>query len=228
LARILPHVEQDAVFTGGGIPNARLNSSDVPARTVRLFLCPSDPSASGAPRLNAGNLIDFPVGRTSYKGVSGSNWGDDFDQFQTGGKQLQTDWRNLGTNGSFDGLNRGDGVFYRWDLSRPLSLSHIADGTSSTFLIGEDVSDQNVWTAWPYANTVHGTCAIPPNALSPATGKQYPPDNWENTWGFRSKHLDGVQFAFADGSVHFISNSISLKVYRAIATHSGGEIVTLP
>ena len=48
--------------------------------------------------------VGSPVGRSSYKGVSGSNWGDDFDEFQTQPGSFATDWRNKGTNGSFDGV----------------------------------------------------------------------------------------------------------------------------
>jgi hypothetical protein len=33
-----------------------------------------------------------------------------------------------------------------------------------------------------------------------------------------------VQFVYADGSVHFITNSISLQTYRAMATKDGGEV----
>jgi prepilin-type processing-associated H-X9-DG protein len=45
--------------------------------------------------------------------------------------------------------------------------------------------------------------------------------------GFNSYHTGGVQFAMADGSVHFISDSIALGLYRALATRVGGEVVSL-
>jgi prepilin-type N-terminal cleavage/methylation domain-containing protein/prepilin-type processing-associated H-X9-DG protein len=228
LARLLPYLEQDNLYAYAQVPTGKLFATDGSAKSVRLFLCPSDGSANGPPRTDVGNLIGFPVGRTSYKGVSGSNWGDDFDQFQQKPGSFPTDWRNQGVNGSFDGLNNGDGIFYRFDLSRPLGLSHVTDGTSSTFMIGEDLQEGNTWLSWPYANNAHGTCAIPPNVLDPKTKKPYPPDNWQNTSGFRSRHSGGVQFAYVDGSVHFVKDSIDLPTYRAVATHSGGEVVTAP
>jgi hypothetical protein len=43
----------------------------------------------------------------------GANWGDD----NGAGKNFNTDWRNAGTNGSFDGHDEGDGIFYRMDTN---------------------------------------------------------------------------------------------------------------
>ena len=40
---------------------------------------------------------------------------------------------------------------------------------------------------------------------------------------YSSFHSDGAQFLMGDGSVHFISDSISNRVFRAIATRKGGE-----
>src|SRR5262249_51384122 len=41
----------------------------------------------------------------------------------------------------------------------------------------------------------------------------------------RSLHPGGVNAAFADGSVRFISNHIALTTWRALATRSGDEVV---
>jgi hypothetical protein len=49
-----------------------------------------------------------------------------------------------------------------------------------------------------------------------------------NNESFRSLHHRGLHFACADGSVHFIHDTIALPVYRALATIQGGEIATVP
>jgi len=41
----------------------------------------------------------------------------------------------------------------------------------------------------------------------------------------RSPHLIGVPYLFGDGSVHFISNSIDIPTWMALATRAGGDVL---
>lgn len=222
LSRILPFVEQANLFEIGGIPNKTLAQSKIAASRISLYLCPSDTAYNAPPRIDTGNLPDFPVGNTNYKGVSGSNWGYD----SSSGTWFPTLWKHRGTNGSYDGLNHGDGAMYRTDILIRQRLTDIRDGLSNTFLIGEDIPALNNWCSWPYSTHAYGTCAIPPNAMQP-DGKPVDPNEWYNTHSFRSRHPGGLQFAFADGSVHFVPTAIDLNLYRALATITGGETVDL-
>jgi prepilin-type N-terminal cleavage/methylation domain-containing protein/prepilin-type processing-associated H-X9-DG protein len=222
LSRILPYVEQGPLFQLGGIPSTTLAQSNIAASRIVLFLCPSDTAYNAPPRTDTGNLAGFPVGNTNYKGVSGSNWGYD----SSSGTWFPTLWKHQGANGSYDGLSQGDGAMFRIDILAPQRLLAISDGLSNTFLIGEDIPALNNWCSWPYATHAYGVCAIPPNAMQ-ADGQPFDPNEWYNNHSFRSRHPGGLQFAFADGSVHFVATAINLDLYRALATIQGGEAVDL-
>ena len=41
-----------------------------------------------------------------------------------------------------------------------------------------------------------------------------------------SKHSGGVNALFADGSVHFVKNSVNPSTWRALGSIAGGEVVS--
>ncbi len=49
-----------------------------------------------------------------------------------------------------------------------------------------------------------------------------------STANFRSDHKGGVQFLFADGSVHFLSENINLTIYRRLSTIAEGIPANVP
>jgi prepilin-type N-terminal cleavage/methylation domain-containing protein/prepilin-type processing-associated H-X9-DG protein len=211
LARLLPYIEQDALFREANIPSNTLGQSQTSiARTVPILFCPSDLAESARTAKDRQNLEGAVIGLTNYKGVSGSNW-------------CWGPYFNIGPSGNCNGLNFGDGIFYRDDWRVRIRMTTILDGTSSTLMIGEDIPSLDAHCSWPYANNAVGTCAIPPNdGMDQATAN---PKDWEKRYSFRSRHVGGLQFAFADGSVRFVQQSIALPVYRALATISGGEAI---
>ncbi len=209
------------------------------ATQIKTFLCPSDPGSLSGPRTDEFNIGSgtgysppIPVGLTNYQGVSGCNWGYDSGLAGGtggGGTSFATNWPNPSPLGAtnYDGLDDGDGLFYRTNYRRPLRLTDITDGTGNTLMIGENVPSLDQHCDWPYHNHANATCAIPPNALQ-ANGQPFASSNWENVYSFHSMHSNGLQFACADGSVHWINNTISLTLYRALATYNAGEIAELP
>ncbi len=230
LAYLLPYVGEKNLYREAGVPTKTMAQSAGVASQVPLYLCPSDGFSNAGPRTGAGNLHttptlgEFRIGQTNYKGVCGSNWGSDGSLNLN---DIGTDWPHSGPDGSWDGQDNGDGVLGRSDSKRLRRFSMVLDGVSHTFMAGEDLPEKNIYCSWPYANNAHGTCAIPPNVV-PQTGHSYRPDFWPNVNGFRSNHSGFVAFVYCDGSVHLISDTIDLKVYRAMATIAGHERVATP
>ncbi len=222
MARILPYVERRDLYDQGRVPIAELYASEIADQQVGAFLCPSDGFSFAGPRTDRGDFHGIALGLTNFKAVNGANWGHDSSQNLT---DIGTAWPNPGTNGSQDGQDNGDGILFRTDYRRRGTPAIVQDGLSNTLMIGEDLPEKNLWCSWPYATHAYGTCAIPLNVKA-TPGGSYDPIWWPNVAGFRSNHTGGGNFAFADGSVRLISDSIDLATYRALATIRGGELVS--
>jgi len=233
IARALPFIEQSNVYNDAGVPTNNLNANAqtlaVLAMAPGFLACPSD-ETSPRTRTTSADLGGITVGVTSYKGVSGGNWGADY---YPGSVAVSTPYSNANVNESNaldarNGLEIGDGLLWRADIRRgPMRFSDILDGSSNTFLIGEDIPKFINWNAWPYTNGAVGTCAIPPNIGigEPQSTTLAQVGNWPERYSFRSRHPGGLQFANADGSVRFVRSNIALLTYRALATRGGGETV---
>ena len=91
----------------------------------------------------------------------------------------------------------------------------------------EDIPDYDAHVAWFYSNGALGTCAIPPNYNEGTAAGNPGINDWQNVYSFRSRHSGGLQFSFADGTVHFISQTIALQTYRNLSTIAGNETVDI-
>jgi prepilin-type N-terminal cleavage/methylation domain-containing protein len=224
IAHVLPYMEQGSLYNsiaalgGGNMDTVTLQTAynaGFLSVTLKSLMCPADTPADALMNTRA-DLAPNKIGLTNYKGVSGANWAWTIVVAGTS---------SCVTPGDTNGLADGDGIFFRGDGNKKKKLTDIRDGTSNTFLVGEDLPQYNQWCSWPYCNNAVGTCAIPPNyQMPPAMAAN--PGNWPTTYSFRSKHTNGLQFARADGSVRFISESIDTPTYRAMATIAGGETLS--
>lgn len=219
LAVILPYVEQSALYNRGNIPAATLNDSGVASSVIKSYLCPMDPASDLGPIVqNTIYVDDLLTGLTSYKGVMGSNWGWGTYSNAAVGTCCLPEYGM-----SSDPWVGGDGVFPGGGYRCPRTFASLLDGTSNTLLVGESTYIPGTrWGAdWAGSVGAGGIASAPPNYFTT-------PSDWANTYGFRSNHTGGVQFAFGDGSVRWCSDTIPLGLYRALATISGGEAVEAP
>jgi prepilin-type N-terminal cleavage/methylation domain-containing protein/prepilin-type processing-associated H-X9-DG protein len=220
---LLPYVEQGNVyklwsFTPPGTQNwGALGSPPTgpAAYVIKTYICPAGYVTPAFPYENFGS---WNFGLTSYLA-------------------------NAGTLGYAAGEGLPpleDGVFYGNSRTR---LTAIADGTSNTLLFGErDYWEPNAngqcnknvadWGAWGAASGIiydmgdtTGSSWVSINTL--CTGSIIY-DQRINAFGSEHAGRGGANFAFADGSVHFLTNSVSLITLQYLSTRSEGEVFTLP
>jgi prepilin-type processing-associated H-X9-DG protein len=118
------------------------------------------------------------------------------------------------------------GAFF---LNSRVRREDISDGTSFTFFVGEkpiNAADlgwasgtratlRNTGTPLNDPSTIHDdVTGLPGAADALAVG------------GFASYHPGGAHFGFGDGSVRFISQSISPSVYRHLGNRADGELIS--
>jgi hypothetical protein len=122
---------------------------------------------------------------------------------------------------------------------REVGFKHTVDGLSHTTLVVERAALPDLYANGGSEFTPHdppgyrtfgnvGLWAISAemtfNHVSEIEGQ--PLVNFDNLKGLYSFHPAGVQAAFADGSVHFLSESIENKTLVALITRREGEIVS--
>ncbi|MDG3006899.1 DUF1559 domain-containing protein [Paludisphaera mucosa] len=212
---ILPFLETRAVYAA---VNFELSVDAAESRTARsthltIFLCPSEP----------------PLGPASFhvpNPVPG----------------LPTDLaasQYVACGGTAHGRGDDDGVFARNVCRR---MTDVIDGTSNTIFLGERARAlaDAAWSgvvpdgkvpgvrhctapSWPGPSCGRidamalGYAGPPPAAGSPAFGVN---SNRADHSAFRGVHPGGANFAFGDGSVRFLFDTINPTIYSAMATYA--------
>jgi len=86
-----------------------------------------------------------------------------------------------------------------------------------------DLLNDASYCNYPYANN-------PPCKFRSQSPPAYPGDTTAaingDTYAARSRHPGGVNAVFADGSVHFMKDSIAIPTWRALSTSQGGEVIS--
>lgn len=209
-AYILPFIEEAAIYDTLGVQNQRLadffkeNKPGSPAFTaavtpLEIFRCTSDITPELLPGQGQG-----------ARHFRGNNTPNNYEPPTS---------NYMGSKGYFD--NRcpdGDaigckntGVFYG---DSKINIGKITDGTSKTFLLGERDFRCKAGT-WIGARNPPGGGMYGTYMLIARTNLRFnfPLTGNHNTCteGFSSAHVGGGNFAYADGSVHFLSNDIDFN-----------------
>jgi prepilin-type N-terminal cleavage/methylation domain-containing protein/prepilin-type processing-associated H-X9-DG protein len=133
------------------------------------------------------------------------------------------------TSGPHDCHNnlRCRGIFFRQSFQRPVKISSVTDGTSHTFMIGENLPDYDNHSTAYYGNGDWCSCNIPLNNLLTVDPNNLNYLFWAEQQGFRSRHPGGAQFCLVDGSVRFVAETMDNQTYRVACSRNGTEDLQL-
>ncbi len=240
-AAILPYMEQSglAQIYNYSLPDGWLNAwrgnQTIRHTPIAAFKCPSegkwdncvftldwDLPTSGVETYNVGPM------RRVYFGV-------------TGGRSA--------AGSGVHGQTFRDGVMYANSFTR---IADIADGTSTTFLVGESTHPHPYGMGPGYGKMDEGGPALwgdgggadagspPPAAsedMSRCLASTYYPINYDMIRAgggamspseramvpFSSEHPGGTHFVFCDGHVEFLSETINIDIYQSLSTRNGAS-----
>jgi prepilin-type N-terminal cleavage/methylation domain-containing protein/prepilin-type processing-associated H-X9-DG protein len=216
------------------------------ARTsvINVLLCPSDVG----PMNNEVDTTDYGFIRGNYRGCTGTG-----DMYGAPTDATTGPW-GVGAFGvhagqSFDMLDRAQlGV----------KMTMISDGVSNTLLLSEGLVATVPGWGGVMGEVIYGnmggalfSASLPPNSPSPdrvvgpcpqqqGDGRYKAPclTLGSNVWwtpsaegahaAARSQHMNGVNAAMADGSIHFFSNGTDIGSWRAMGTRANNDTISEP
>ena len=242
-AFLLPHLEQDAVMAGWDyrlpLKNADGGRAAPTATVLPLLLCPSDPLESNP--IEVGGRY---FGMTSYAGSGGSRSVDPGRAtvdgiFHTTGPASEPEPNQrpvtvgqirdgtshtvlLGERShrdpnyeSFARMHWTESLQYLGRWAAIGGRRRIADVTLSAF------APINYQLPFSYEQRL----SVQPALTSSRNFAVY---EERRMCAFGSNHAGGAGFAFADGSVHFLSESIAPHTLQALCTRAGDEMTPAP
>jgi prepilin-type N-terminal cleavage/methylation domain-containing protein/prepilin-type processing-associated H-X9-DG protein len=209
------------------VGNPMVNTTVIGA-LVATYACPSDKAPELVNYTGTSTYYGTTNGRRSNYGFC-SGWYTDYDAPGAQNYRPPMQYR---------------GIFY-CDLAT--NLAEIKDGTSATAMVGETRQEHisssygAMWGSGRHTGvhlkchpTIYGGKPYPnyqfyvPNAAYntiPPQAAGYNPRRLGYAWVTSSLHPGGVNMLFADGSVHFIKNTINPNAWWGLNTMNGQEIV---
>jgi prepilin-type processing-associated H-X9-DG protein len=251
--QILPYIDQATLYNFGtgwdekanwwdsknsnpGVYNGQpVANRQIASNAIVVMNCPSTP---GGPRFE-----DKPNSPETKYGACG-------DYFTPTGVHLDIN-NVLPADQAFSATADLRGALAGYDALENLknTFASITDGASNTIMIGECAGREDVWRKRTMSALDYGPGNIRARGGAWATNdnvytigrrvtSNYGADtvipgnlaiNNSNEYGhcFYSFHDGGANFVFCDGAVHFLSESIDLKLLASLVTRAGAETASL-
>jgi prepilin-type processing-associated H-X9-DG protein/prepilin-type N-terminal cleavage/methylation domain-containing protein len=208
LVQILPYCELRNTYNHFNFQMGLYETQNFTTRTtlVRAFLCPSDPGANRGPT-----------------GVAMTNYAGSYHDVEA----------PIAAN--------NNGVLF---LNSAIRFEDITDGSSQTIFVGEKLNDGlgEGWASGTRASLRNSGSGINRPTI-PSPTSSVPGDDDENGIGganaaatsfdvltfvgsYSSRHPGGANFAFGDGSVRFLKNTIGAGTFRLLTSRADGEIIS--
>ena len=117
------------------------------------------------------------------------------------------------------------GVFL---YGRRIKPRHVTDGLSRTMFVGETIDghEQETSNRWTAAARHQDSMRSTENAINTPAGygTAYTAYGYSTNGCFASRHPEGASFAFGDGHVEFLNDSIDLWTYQTLSTRANGDL----
>ena len=214
-AQILPFVEANNLYDQINFTLAvdDHDHEEVIETVVPVFLCPSDP-ADDVQNMNV------HIEEDDHDHAIRDDDDDDDDHDHEGELwAARSNYSGMFGSGELEFLGHGNGAFY---ANSEIPISDFRDGTSNTIMVGERTNDHGPISWVGLIPELDAPAARIVGAADHALG-----DDDGHLEDFGSNHPGGINTVLADGSTHFVSLDISLRVYQALATRKGGEVVSI-
>lgn len=199
--QILPYIEQDAIFKN-------TNDNIVFKSIVPTFFCPSrrGPTVVQYNSTIDHALMDYAAAVPGFNGASESltMWqGGDFA---------------LPTNSVYNGV-----IVRAKTKSGSVSASRIDDGLSNTMVLGEKRLMPEAYTVGDWHDDRGWTDGWDPDIMRVTVTRPIPDGPNVTGYEFGSAHSNGINAAFADGSVRVLSYSINILTFNCLGDRRDGR-----
>ncbi len=253
-SRIAPFLEAGPLYNSINftLKTTAADNSTVAATTLNVLICPSETNPNPYPSANAAGVVTAFYAVSNYgwcegdwyvfggptspapgRSAFGPNASRRFSEIQDGLSQTALAAEVKAYTQAFHDCT---------GLSPSMAMPTLVPDPSTVMVAAVgDASQCKVTpghTRWVNGNSFYDgfTTALAPNTKmltgSPAVDSDYS-SNDEDDGGptyaaitSRSYHPGGVNVLFADGSVHFIKNSVNWMTWRGLGSIAGGEVIS--